>query len=406
MAVSHEVSKEPSWLARALTTDFCPGANRFVYWLKEPVGWFVAAMFASVLIGLYFAPIGWTLAALLGALILVGMAWPWVAVRAVACSLRPSTNRVQEGELCDWSLTVCNRLPVPIWGLAIVGFQDHPTEEGSVAENVPAVALASVRGLSTCSYRFSIRPTLRGPYPRADASLACSFPFGIWTAKRTVADTKAMTVWPQVFPIAGQNSMAGRRRAEHGTGDRSGHRDDFIGLRPYRRGDCVKHVNWVATARSDALIVTERSGPQSPTLRVVVDTAEGSTRDEIADRIRVAASVLADLHQSSCSLRVQIGDRRLVPTPGRRGLIQLMDALANVPLDGDQSRPRLVQPHGVTGLSISTDNDGNPLVCSTDPAVHRRAATELQRRVVNRQFDLADQLWMFWTEARDAHLVA
>jgi len=44
----------PAWssLSRVLHTDFCPWANRFVYWPKEPVGWFLVAIAVILLSGL------------------------------------------------------------------------------------------------------------------------------------------------------------------------------------------------------------------------------------------------------------------------------------------------------------------------------------------------------------------
>lgn len=87
MAVVHAAPVDHGRLSRMMTTDFCPWANRFVYWLKEPVGWFALATAVSVTIGLYFSPIGWTLAASLAAIIVTGMAWPWVAVHVTSCAL-------------------------------------------------------------------------------------------------------------------------------------------------------------------------------------------------------------------------------------------------------------------------------------------------------------------------------
>ena len=333
MAVVHDVPADESRLARALTTDFCPWANRFVYWLKEPVGWFVLATAIAVIVGLYVSSVGWILAASLTSLIVVGMAWPWIAVRAVACSMKPEVDQVHEGDPCELKLSVRNKLPLPVWGLAVEGFLDRArgAEEG---QSIPTVALAFVRGLSTCTYRFSICPELRGRYPVEKSTLTCSFPFGIWTARRTMQDIAPVTVWPKVFPITGQNAMAGRQSAEHGEGNRSGRTGDFIGIREYRHGDCLKQINWIATARSGDLVVTERSGPQCPSMQVVVDDGNAQSVDEIADRIRVAASILANLHEASVPMSVQIGSRRFHVRRGREGFVQMMDALADIPLSG------------------------------------------------------------------------
>jgi uncharacterized protein (DUF58 family) len=387
-----------------LTTDFCPWANRFVYWLKEPVGWFVLATAVSVLIGLYFAPIGWTMAASLLAIIAVGMVWPWIAIRAVACSLKPDVDFVHEDNPCHLQMSVRNRLPLPIWGLAVEGYLDR-TAQDDEESTVPTVALAYVRGFSLCTYRFAIRPALRGRYPESAATLTCSFPFGIWTARRTMREFEPVTVWPKVFPIAGQASMVGRERAECGEGNRSGRSGDFVGVREYRRGDCVRQVNWVATARTDSLIVTERGGPQCASLDVIVDAAAGRSREEIADRIRVAASVAANLHQSSMPVCFRIGGRAFIPRRGREGFAQIMDALTNVPADGMTSTRLPDPPRGTASITISSDSDGSPTVCMIDPGISHRLSAGHRHRVINRG-DLEGELSSFWSEVRDANLVA
>ena len=38
-----------------LNHDFCPWANRYVYWLKQPIGWFILAAAAALAIGLSVA---------------------------------------------------------------------------------------------------------------------------------------------------------------------------------------------------------------------------------------------------------------------------------------------------------------------------------------------------------------
>ncbi|MCA9157481.1 MAG: hypothetical protein KDA72_04095, partial [Planctomycetales bacterium] len=69
--------------------DLCPWANRYVYWLKEPVGWFVLALAASLLVGAFLSPLGWSVAAGLATVIALGLGFPWLATRCVRCQLRP-----------------------------------------------------------------------------------------------------------------------------------------------------------------------------------------------------------------------------------------------------------------------------------------------------------------------------
>ncbi|WP_182865131.1 DUF58 domain-containing protein [Stieleria mannarensis] len=406
MAIVHGAPEDKRWAVRLLTTDFCPWANRFVYWLKEPVGWFVLATAASVIVGMYFAPIGWTMAVTLVSVIAIGMLWPAIAVRVVACSLTAAQEQVHEDESCELRLAVRNRLPLPVWGLAIEGFLDRSNQSDDHTD-VPTVALAFVRALATSTYRFSIRPQLRGRYPDGDAVLTCSFPFGIWTAKRKLNDLSPITVWPKIFPITGQTAMTGRRVAETGQGNRVGRTGDFIGVREYRQGDCLRQVNWIATARSGELVVTERSGPQCPGVHLIVDVNQESQNPaELSDRIRVAASVMANLHQAAVPLQLHVGDRRIHVRRGWEGFVQMMDALADVPADGCVDSPTAIPARGHASIMISSDNHGDVTVCICDPSQNRRLSDGHTHRLICRDRDLATQCLSFWTEVRDATLVA
>ena len=72
----------------SLNTDFCPWANRYIYWLKKPLGILVVAATASLLCGLFVAPQGLVIAATIAATIILGMVWPWVGLRGLSCELR------------------------------------------------------------------------------------------------------------------------------------------------------------------------------------------------------------------------------------------------------------------------------------------------------------------------------
>ncbi len=405
MDTFHELADRKGWVARLLTTDFCPSANRFVYWLKEPVGWFVLATAVSVMIGLYFAPIGWTLAAALTSVIAVGMVWPAIAVRAVSCSLRPKQLQVHEEDSCELEFTVRNWLPLPLWGLSVEGFLDRTCKHVDT-EKIPTVALAFLRSLTTSTYRFSIQPDFRGCYPDGEATLTCSFPFGIWTAKRTLADVTPITVWPKVYPITGQAVLQGRNPAEMGEGERSGRAGNFIGIRDYRNGDSLRDVNWVATARYGELVVTERSAPQSCNVDVIIDVGRSEDREKLADRIRVAASVLANLHHSSIPLTVRLGRQIIHAMHGRNGFVQMMDALARVPAEGFGERQPETPLLDRLSITISSNQNGDIVVCTSDPNANRRLSQHHMHRVLSVEQDLASQLLSLWPEVRDANLVA
>ncbi len=421
MAIAHAAPEVHSRWSRMMTTDFCPWANRFVYWLKEPVGWFALATAVSVMMGLYFSPIGWTLAASLSAIMVTGMAWPWVAVRVTDCSLHPETTAVHEDTPCQMVMSVRNRIPIPVWGLVIEGYLDCD----AIGETKPTVGLACVPPLCIADYRVDVTPLMRGHYPVTEPHVACSFPFGIWTARRPMRHIQSLTVWPKLFPIEGLLPIVGQTNADQGEGSRGGRSGDFVGVRAFRRGDSAKHVNWIASARSDSLIVTERGGPQSVTLDVFIDTdlhGNGGPRsrgllareslprvvpdrESLARRIRVAASVLASLHQSRIASRVYVGDRRLSYKLDARGRRQMLDTLASVPVDGEPCERN--QPIGShASVTISGATGGDVVIRIANPMGGRRAGGAVRQIVIAADADLAIAIATLWKEVRDADVAA
>lgn len=401
MAMAHEEPRAAGWLSRMMTTDFCPWANRFVYWLKEPVGWFVLATATSVVIGLYFSPIGWTLAASLTAIMAVGMAWPLVAVHVTTCELRPEVDCIHEDDACRMVVSVRNRVPFPVWGLAVEGYLDCESDDA-----MPTVGLTCVPPLCISEFGITVNPSLRGRYPIQTPCVSCSFPFGIWTARRKLTTTKSLVVWPKVFPISGTCPIVGVANSEHGDGNRGGSSGDFVGVRAYRQGDSAKHINWVASARVDSLVVTERGGPQCVELDVFIDTCCHGTRDQLAERIRVAASVLVNLHQTNVPMRVTIGSRRLRLAQGAKGRRQILDALADVPAEGTQDSLTgdVLPKHAM--FEFSSDDRGNVTVRMLDPRGGRRAGGRLLTKRIRPEESLANQVREFWTEVRDADVAA
>lgn len=355
---------------RFLTTDFCPGLNRYVYWLKEPIGWFAIALFCSVLIGMFVSPIGWVLASMIGGVIAAGVAWPWLAVRAADCSLAPVVGAIEEGDRCDLKLLVRNRSPFPLWGLAVEGYLDREGDDAA-----PTLALACVPMWSDAEYRIGVQPELRGRYPLVRPQIACSMPLGIWTARRAVRESLPLTVHPKVSRVTDEPELAGVTAADAGDGQRPGQCGEPIGLREFRGGDRLRHVNWVQTARSGVMTVSERGGPQRQAVELVLDPSAPSTwhpddqprvREAIKRRVRVAASLAIGLHGRHVPLRVSIGQRTQPIPCGATGRERLLDLFTDVPADG--TAPENAASEAITtpqrrirpdALTVLVEGDGN-----------------------------------------------
>ncbi len=417
-------------LLRSASTDFCPGANRYLYWLKEPIGWFVMALVISVLIGVHVTPLGWTLASVIGSIIVVGMLWPWVAVRMVYAGLRPAVDEVHEGQTCDLILTIRNALPLPLWGLVIEGYLDCESDEVQ-----PTTALACVPGLSQADYRLAVCPTLRGHYPILKPKIACAFPFGIWTARRTTDHCSPLTVLPQVFAIQDDVELHGGQRADWGDGQKSGTCGDRLGVREFRGGDRLRNVHWVQTARTGNLMVCERSRPEQQSVEVHVDLNPVESlndrtaicnRDAVAWRIRAAASLLAYLNTRRFPVVLHLGSMSVVNATGPSGFHKAMLALAEVPAEGvrdvatvssdgshsstDFCMPQRPKGRDCTRMQITSSGDGRTVFIEVIHSGHgRRHGTDDQGQAAARidlHNDVASQMKRFWREMERARLAA
>jgi hypothetical protein len=111
------------WLQRtntALSHDFCPGANRWVYWLKSPLWSLLLASGISLLCGVFLKTEALFITAILLVIAAVGVALPWLAMRGIDVHLTFDARRGRVGQAVLVRLRVRNRWPWPIWGLSLM----------------------------------------------------------------------------------------------------------------------------------------------------------------------------------------------------------------------------------------------------------------------------------------------
>ena len=69
-----------SAVARIMNYDFCPNA-KLLHYLKQPIGFVICAILASLSAGLFIGPQGFVLMWALIALLAIGGIWPWLSLR-------------------------------------------------------------------------------------------------------------------------------------------------------------------------------------------------------------------------------------------------------------------------------------------------------------------------------------
>jgi uncharacterized protein (DUF58 family) len=318
--------------AGVLHHDFCPWANQYVYWLKQPIGWFVLGATASFIIGLSVSSQALFVFAAILAVILVGVAWPWVGLRGISCELAFDRRRASEGSTVRVLVTIVNRWPFPVWGVAVErGFFLSAADDAPAR---PAASLARIPAWSRTTFGWDFEPKRRGRYPIENPQIASGFPFGIWHGRRPVRVAEELLVWPRMADLTAVPPVRGRAAALAGMASRRlGQEGDMSGVRPFRPGDWLRHVHWAQTAKHDCLMVRERQATGRRSVEVVIDVDPEAHPDEVEtdsveDVIRVGASIGRQFQAHHTDVAVRLDGQTIVVSPGPAGLNRLLDSLA------------------------------------------------------------------------------
>lgn len=334
------------WLATIANHDFCPWANRYFAWLRQPIGWFIVGIAATALTALFLEPRMWVVVVSLVSVMVLGVVWPWLALRGLTAEIDFNCRRCRESEPVQVRLEIHNRWPFPVWGLAIKnGF--FMTNDDAAGR--PVAALARVAGWSYSVFPFDFQPDVRGVYPYRVPELATGFPFGLWQASRRIVIRRELVVWPRTTPLTSIASVGGDIADVIGMlFNRPGDEGDLLGVRPFRQGDRLRHIHWAHTARRDALIVTERQAAARRLVVVAVDVAAFSSsatlEQDLPGRhlnaaIRVAVSIAREFHAHHAEVRFVMDNVDVRLTTDLAGLHRMLDALARFQVEPASVRP-------------------------------------------------------------------
>ncbi len=342
-----------------LNYDFCPWANRWVYWMKHPlVGMTVVAM-AAGLCGMFVVPQAWLLCA---GLILVGglgLAWPAITMRAVRAEVHFDKAWCEEQSTIEVRVVVRNRMPFPVWGVSLNEGGESP---------VTLASFSRVSGWREVEFHWQYTPRQRGVYPRTQMMFETGFPFGVWVSRKPVVVHGELIVLPRpvdldCLPDLRTNFAFDEILSDHRTGD-SG---DVTGTRPYRQGDPLRRVHWAMTARVGQMICTERQATIQATRTCFLDISSkhhaGCGDDSTLEcNLRIFAGICQEMLRNGMGVRAIIGSDCLVLTPGSAGLRNLLTKLARLPEEGlvDESCPAVPG-----GADVAVVTDRSPCVSST-----------------------------------------
>jgi uncharacterized protein (DUF58 family) len=197
-----------------------------------------------------------------------------------------------------------------------------------------------VGGFETRKIREPVLFAKRGLYELGPAEVRTADPFGLLRFVRRFGTRTEVTVYPEVFELAGFPLRG--KKGEAGTrGSFAQRGDEFSGLREYRRGDDRRHIHWKSVARTGELIVKEFVQESPQRHAVVLDLRRpgiGATEAEVEDAISAAGSVLYHLFREGLSFRLLCADKGRGATAfgaDEAAYWQAMDLLALARADGD-----------------------------------------------------------------------
>ena len=316
-----------------LTTDFCPRANGWIYWLKHPFWILVLALLGSALCGIFLNPWLFSLTVLLFVITAAGVLLPWISVRGIRCQVMFDVRRAAFGQPALVRLQIRNNCPFPVWGLCLInGFTGLP--RATEIDSDEGVSLARIPAWSTMEYSWPFEPRRRGIYPNRLPEIETSFPFAIFRARRCADVSGQLIVWPETVDLEGLPGAAESQLAEERFSERrSGEFGDTLGTRLFRNGDSLRRVHWAQTARHQTLIVTERQAPAMTTVRLYLDLSEAAhpltTRDRSIEHcVSIAASICESLHRQQCRVELVHGNQFHVAGDSTLSLQCVLDALA------------------------------------------------------------------------------
>ena len=270
-------------LATRSTSD---RVDRLVGWVRNPLAVLILAGLVATLCGFCLHPQGFVVAIGLGALVVVGVAWPVVNLVGLRGTVAFDRSRAREGETLTVRLSLQNRVPWGAWGLAIQAGSGDKIDAG----------LADLGGRRRTEVTWPFIPDRRGIYPTRPPRVVSGFPFGLWETSRALNGANALVVWPRTVAVGPIPVEAGGRMGEgEAPRNRAGGSGDFLGVRAYRRGDSLRRVHWPQTARIGQMVICELQSHAVPRVQVVLDTdpaahAGSGAASSLEWAIRVAAS--------------------------------------------------------------------------------------------------------------------
>ncbi|MET0028845.1 MAG: DUF58 domain-containing protein [Candidatus Thiodiazotropha sp.] len=227
---------------------------RSIYILPTRQGLLLALVILLMLVGSinYGSNLGHLATFFLGGLWLISILHTWRNL--LGLRLQPyRVASVFAGDTAEFQVMVENPSQIPRYAIQI----RHRKEQGERLD---------IPGSDQMMFTLPLATRRRGPFPLPRITLQSTYPLGLFRAW-TYAD---MPLECLVYPKPAERGQPPITTAYQPSdqGDRGVGTDDFIGLRPFRSGDSIRHIDWKAYARQQGLMCKQFGGDRHLEVRL------------------------------------------------------------------------------------------------------------------------------------------
>lgn len=229
-----------------------------------------------------------------GALVLLAVADVLLVRKARLSVSRNAPQIFSVGRANGVSLEIRNESGRRVRGI----ITDDPVES---ADNVGIPAPLALGPHEHKTLRYDVLPTRRGARTFGDVTVRYDSPLGLISRQERLSAPGSFDVYPDVHAARALAMLRrqGRKDAALGSLRVRGGDTEFERLRPYQRGDEVRHVDWRATARRDDMTVRQFQAESDQNVVFAIDTGRGMRGESAGithiDRALNAALLAADV---------------------------------------------------------------------------------------------------------------
>lgn len=232
---------------------------------------FYTLIILALLIGLFTGrQILFQIASVAFAVIILARTWSWTAVEHIRIMRQTRTYQSPSGQMLDESFIVSNDGWLPKLWLEVEDQSQLPNHASS-----HVVPFLQIRG----KYRWYVKTQCyyRGVYQLGPLSVKSGDPFGLFHAKKQVAATSHILVYPDTFPIYRFRLSSNLLSDDHLTPQPTHFvTANISGVREYVSGDSFNRIHWRTSARKDQLMVKEFDIDTLPDVYLFVDFSTNS----------------------------------------------------------------------------------------------------------------------------------